>query len=174
MAGGFMTQPRISGQNSTPTQDNEVPKIYKPGTFLRVLLPDGSFGYGRTLEMPYEAYYEYRTEAPDSDLDRIASKPLLFRIAVRHLKPSSWKAIGWRALEERLTQPIVQFMQDLGNFRDCTIFDTAGNSRKADPHECVGLERAGVWEESGVEDRLLDTFLGRPNPTVEHLKPRLR
>jgi len=169
-----MTRPRISGKNSTPTRDTEVPKIYKPGTFLKIPLSDGSFGYGRTLEMPYEAYYDYKTETPDSDLDRIASKPLLFRIAVRHLKPSSWKVIGWKALEEKLTQPIVQFMQDLGNFRDCTIFDTAGNSRKAEPHECVGLERAGVWEELGVAYRLFDTLMRRPNEDVERLKVRLR
>ena len=151
-----------------------MPRLYKPGAFLRIPLADGSFGYGRTLEMPYEAYYDHRTETPDSDLDRIASKTLLFRIAVRHLKPSSWKAIGWKVLDEKLTQPIVQFLQDLGDFRYCTIFDTAGNSRNADPQECVGLERAGVWEESGVEGRLLDTFMGRPNFTVERTKVRLQ
>jgi len=151
-----------------------VPKIYKPGTFLRVSLADGSFGYGRVLELPHDAYYDYRTETPDSDLDRIASKPLLFRIAVRHFKSRSWEVIGWKALDEKLTQPIIQFMQDLGNFRDCTIFDTAGNSRAAEPHECVGLERLVVWEELGVEYRLLDTFMGRPNEDVERLKVRLR
>jgi hypothetical protein len=151
-----------------------LPKIYKPGTFLRISLSDGSFGYGRTLEMPYEAYYDYRTTTPDSDLDRIASKPLLFRIAVRHLKPSSWEAIGWRALEEKLTLPIVLFKHSLGDFRQCTIFDTAGNSRKAEPQECVGLERAAVWEEFGVEGRLLDAFMGRPNLSVERMKVRLQ
>jgi hypothetical protein len=151
-----------------------VPKIYKTGTFLRIPLADGSFGYGRVLEPPHDAYYDYRTAAPDSDLERIASKPILFRIAVRHEKSSAWEAIGWKALDERLTQPIVQFMQDFVDFRRCTIFDTAGNSRNADPQECVGLERLAVWEEENVEERLLDTFMGRPNFSVEHLKVRLR
>ena len=151
-----------------------MPKIFEPGTFLRIPLADGSFGYGRTLVIPFVAYYDYRTETPDSDLDRIASKPILFRIAVRYQKSSSYKVIGWKALDERLTQPIVQFMQDVGNFRDCTIFDTAGNSRKAEPQECVGLERMAVWEASGVKERLLDTFMGRPNESVENMKVRLR
>ena len=52
-----------------------------------------------------------------------------------------------RELEEHLAQPVVQFMQDLGDFRRCTIFDTAGNEREAEPKECVGLERAAVWEQ---------------------------
>ena len=151
-----------------------MPRLYEPGSFLRVPLADGSFGYGRVLNMPHDAYYDYRTDTPDSDLDRIASKPLLFKIMVRHMEERSWELIGWRELEERFSQPIVQFMQDIGNFLDCTIFDTVGNSRRAQPQECVGLERSAVWEEVGIEERLLDTFMGRPNDDVERLKVRLK
>jgi hypothetical protein len=143
------------------------------GAFVRIALADGSFGYGRLLESPYAAFYNHRTTSPDSELDRIASKPILFRIAVRHLALDAWEVIGQRALEEHLTQPVVQFMQDLGNFRRCTIFDTVGNERAAEPQECVGLERAAVWEQASVEKRLLDAFQGRPNADEEHLKVRL-
>ena len=144
------------------------------GAFVRIALADGSFGYGRLLESPYAAFYDYRTTSPDSELDRIASKPILFRIAVRHLALDAWEFIGRRALEEHLTQPVVQFMQDLGNFRRCTIFDTVGNERAAEPQDCVGLERAAVWEQDSIEKRLLDAFQGRPNADEEHLKVRLR
>jgi len=143
------------------------------GAFVRIALADGSFGYGRLLESPYAAFYNHRTMSPDSELDRIASKPILFRIAVRHLALDAWEFIGQRALEEHLTQPVVQFMQDLGNFHRCTIFDTAGNERAAEPQECVGLERAAVWEQTSVEERLLDFFQGRPNADEAHLKVRL-
>ncbi len=51
---------------------------------------------------------------------------------------------------------------------------TAGNERRAEPRECIGLERASVWEEVGVEERLLDTFRGRPNATAERHKVRLK
>ena len=148
--------------------------MHRPGSFLRIPLADGSFGYGRVLEPPHDAFYEYRTKSPDSDLDRIASKPILFRIAIRHTDLSPWEVIGWREIEGALAQPIVQFRQDVGNFRRCTIFDTVGNVRNAEPQECVGLERLAVWEQSDVEERLLDTFMGRPNETVEHLKVRLQ
>lgn len=143
---------------------------HKPGTFLRIPLADGSFGYGRLLTSPYSAYYDYRTTSPDSDLGRIASKPILFKAAVRQ----SWEVIGWRELEEHLTQPVVRFHQDIGDFRRCKIYDSAGNEREAKPQECVGLERDAVWEQHALEERLLDTFMGRPNASVEHLKVRLR
>ncbi|MFY0529845.1 Imm26 family immunity protein [Archangium gephyra] len=144
------------------------------GAFVRIPLADGSFGYGRLLEPPYAAFYNYRTTSPDSELDRIASKPILFRIAVRHLALDAWEFIGRRELEEHLAQPVVQFMQDLGDFRRCTIFDTAGNEREAEPQECVGLEPAAVWEQQGLEERLLDALLGRPNAAEARLKVRLQ
>lgn len=147
---------------------------YKTGTFVRLVLADGSFGYGRLLESPYAAFYNYRTTNPDFDLDRIASKPILFKVAVNLLALNAWEFIGWRTLEEHLTQPLVQFRQDVGDFRRCTIFDTAGNERDAAPEECVGLERAAVWEQEGIEERLLDALLGRPNAAEERLKVRLQ
>ncbi len=149
-------------------------RIHKPGSFLRIPLADGSFGYGRVISPTHDAFYEYRTESPDSDLDRIASKPILFKVSVRHLVPSSWEIIGRRKIEESLAQPIVYYMQDIGDFRQCTILDSVGNSRSAEPQECVGLERMAVWDGHHVEERLLDTFMGRPNGVVERMKVRLR
>nr|WP_245919638.1 Imm26 family immunity protein [Melittangium boletus] len=103
------------------------------------------------LKLPHDAYYDYRTNTPDSDLEQIASKPILFKMAVRHTEKRAWELIGWRALEEHFSQPIVQFMQDRANFRDCTIFDTVGNERSAEPQD-----------------------MGRSNASVERLKVRLK
>ncbi|WP_071903335.1 Imm26 family immunity protein [Cystobacter ferrugineus] len=146
---------------------------HKPGSFLRIPLPDGSFGYGRVLELPFDAFYNYRTTEPDADLDRIASKPILFRIIVRQPHPKSWEPIGWRKIEEHLTQPVIQFSMEVGPFGRCTIFDSIGNSREATPEECIGLEPATVWEPHGAEKRLLDAFMGRPNSVLERIKREL-
>jgi hypothetical protein len=149
-------------------------QTHKPGTFVRIPLGDGSFGYGRLLESPYAAFYRFRTSNPASGLDTIASRPVLFKTAVHKSALAAWEFIGWRELEEQLTQPLVRFMQDLGDFRRCTIFDTAGNEQPAEPQECVGLERAVVWEQQAIEERLLDALMGRPNADEERLKVRLR
>jgi hypothetical protein len=148
-------------------------QLHKPGTFLRIPLSDGSFGYGRVLELPFDAFYKYRTAEPDSDLDRIASKPILFRIAVRLPHPKLWEVIGWREIEERLTEPVVQFRMEVGPLGRCWIFDSLGNSREAPRKECIGLEPAVVWEPHGAEERLLDAFMGRPNWELERIKREL-
>ncbi|MET0406657.1 MAG: Imm26 family immunity protein [Cystobacter sp.] len=147
---------------------------HKAGTFVRLTLADGSFGYGRLLEPPHLAFYDHRTVAPDPDVDGISSKPILFKIAVNLLALKDWTAIGWLSLEEELTRPLVQFRQDVSDFKRCLIFDTAGNKRVAEPKECEGLERAAIWEKESVEERLLDAFLGRTNAAVEHLRVRLK
>jgi hypothetical protein len=143
-----------------------------PGTFLRVPLPDGTFAYGRALTTPYVAFYNYRTSEPSTDLATLAGQPVLFTLAVRALGMERWTDIGQRPLEPELNRPIVQFMQDLVDFSNCTIFDTHGFRKQATPQECIGLERATVWEAHGVEQRLLDHFLGRPND--DEIEERVR
>jgi hypothetical protein len=145
-----------------------------PGTFIRIRLADGSFGYGRVLEPPYEAFYDYRTVEPSSDLDTIASKAVLFVQTVGPRGRRNWRYIGFRKLEGQVAQPVVRYMQDLADYRKCVIFDSIGMERKVGPDECVGLEQAAVWEPHHIEERLLDTFMGRPNDEEVRSRVRLR
>ena len=90
---------------------------------MRIPLADGTFGYARTLEPPFDAFYEYRTESrtriwtgshPSQSSSRLLSAFWTGFVEV----------IGWRKLEEPLAQPIVQYRQEVGHFGRCTIFDT--------------------------------------------------
>jgi hypothetical protein len=145
---------------------------YKPGTFLRIPLADGSFGYGRALPIPDMAFYNYRTTEPSEDLDAIAASPVLFSQAVRVFNDSGWDVLGIRPLEGEVARPVVRFMQDLADYRKCRIFDSAGMSRSATPEECIGLERAAIWDDWHIEERLLDIFMGRPNE--QEIRNRVR
>jgi len=64
-------------------------------------------------------------------------------------------------------------MQDLADFRKCTIFDSEGMRREARPEECIGIERGSVWDMHNVEQRLLDTFMNRPNEFEVEARVRL-
>jgi hypothetical protein len=145
---------------------------HEPGAFLRIMLPDGTFGYGRHLEDPYTAFYNHHTAAPSDDLDEIARKPVLFRIAVQTSTMKNWKRIGRRDLADEVAEPVVWFHQDLFDFTKCSIHDTLDHKRTVTPEECVGLERDAAWEARQVEQRLLDTFEGRPNETEQYLRVR--
>jgi hypothetical protein len=143
------------------------------GTFLRIPLADGSFGYARVLNYTYVGFYDYRTTEPVSDLDEISSKPILFKLGVRLPISERWVVLGRRDLTGDAAKPVVQFTQDVADFTKCTIFDSAGMEKQVRPEECAGIERAASWEPHHVEERLLDNFMGRSNAVEEHLRVRL-
>ena len=147
-------------------------KNYKTGTFLRIPLADGSFGYGRAQSKVYIAFYNDQTTEPSADLDTIEASPVLFVQGVRVFKNSGWVELGVRPLVGEVAKPAVRYMQDLADFRKCRIFDTAGMKREVTPEECIGIEQAAIWEAHGIAERLLDTFMGRPNE--EEIRSRVR
>lgn len=142
----------------------------KPGRFFRIPLSDGSFGYGRELQFQYFAFYDYRTAKPSADLDEIGAQSILFAVTVRRRK-DLWEFIGTRPLGGKVAQPVVVFQQD--DMGRCLLFDTAGMTKEVAPQDCVGLERAAVWDSHQIEERLLDTFLGLPNENEIRLRVRL-
>ena len=66
-----------SSKRKSPTNHGAKHEV---GAFFRVPLPDGAFGYGRHLDPPYSAFYDFRTTEPMSDLDVIESKSVLSRL----------------------------------------------------------------------------------------------
>jgi Immunity protein 26 len=150
-----------------------APKKFVPGSFVRIALEDGSFGYARLREFPYAVFYDLRTDKPLSDIEAIAKHSVIFTLAVHKSVLGEWEIIGSKPLEDALKRPIEQFMQDIADPSRCTIVDTAGNERPATPQECAGFERVAVWEPKHVQDRLLDHFMNRPNVWTENLKPKI-
>lgn len=80
---------------------------------------------------------------------------------------------GAQGLEGRVAEPVVRFSQDLADFKKCEIFDSSGMVKEVEPEDCVGIERASMWEAHHVEARLLDHFMGRANQAEAHESVRL-
>ncbi len=120
------------------------------------------------------AFYNYRTTEPVDDLDIIEAQSVLFTPSVRLLDRKRWANLGVRPLSGEAAKPVVNFMQDLGDFKNCRIFDTAGMKKNVTPEECIGIERAAVWDDSHIEERLLDAFMGRPNDDEIRSRVRLK
>ena len=144
----------------------------KVGTFLRIPLEDGTFGYGRALHDPDMAFYDFRTTEPISDLDVIEAQSVLFTPGVRLRDVDNWVQLGVRPLKGEVARPVVNFMQDLADYRKCRIFDTAGMKKNVTPEECIGIERASIWDGDHIAERLHDHFMGRPNE--DEIRSRVR
>lgn len=108
-----------------------------------------------------------------SSLDVIEANHVVFRQAVRYTQVDRWTHLGHRDLAGEVAEPVVRFMQDAFDFRQCVIFDTEGMERQVEPIDCIGLERAAAWDMHHIEERLLDYFLGRPNELEVSARVRL-
>ena len=142
------------------------------GDFVKIELGDGFHTYARVLGEATFAVYDCRS-ADDDLLENVESKPVLFQVAVLDsaVKEGRWQVVGNRPLEKCLQQPMPKFMQDRLRPESFSIYEN-GQIRPASRTECLGLERASVWDPAHVEERLRDHFAGRKNKWLESQKIR--
>lgn len=143
------------------------------GAFLEIDLGDGHYAYARILEKASYAFYDLHSSNKITDLNLIARKPILFIIAVYNTAVNSgrWVKIGKKPLEKWLEILPNQFVQDALHPDRYSLYDpNNGAVIEADRENCVGLERAAVWEAQHVESRIKDHYADKPNSWVEQLR----
>jgi hypothetical protein len=147
----------------------------QPGDIVRVDVGDDQYTYGVLLTDPFVAVYDILTKA-GSEVEPIEllGRSVLFIAAVYDdAIGRDWPIVGSVPAGSRLPAVPEQFTQDRYNPQSCQIIDADGNTRPATPQECVGLERAAVWEPEHVVGRIQDHYAGRPNFIVERFKVKL-
>ena len=103
----------------------------------------------------------------------LIARPILFIIAVYNdaVARGRWVKIGRIPLEPALQQLPLQFIQDALNETTFSLYDNV-TIRPAIQADCIGLERAAVWEPEHVEPRIADFYRGEANVWVEQLRLR--
>jgi len=142
------------------------------GDFLEMSLPNGKWGYARVLNNASYAIYDLMTdEAVEvSEIDR---HDILFTLAVYKNAVTSgrWVVIGCLPLEESLMQLPIKFIQDEIDPEKFNLYNpNTGTISPAKKQDCVGLERAAVWDPLHVEERIVDYFSNKPNNWCEEMK----
>ena len=131
----------------------------KPGTFLALPLKEGLFGFGRALEDPYMAFYNWASETSEQDLAELDGRPILFKVAVRLFDSDGWKEIGRQPLSDDLKKPVQMWMEDARSPTGFFVFDSLGYRHPGTKEEVATLERASVWDAHNVVHRLEDTLV---------------
>lgn len=145
-----------------------------PGDIVRIDFDEQRHTYGQLLTDPYVAVYDLATDQDETDMAKVVTRPILFIVAVHDRAIGRAFPVVGRAPAGSAPPPVPEyFMQDMFNPRNCKIIDVEGNMREVTPQECVGLERAAVWEAEHVAERIRDHYAGRPNPHLESMKLRL-
>lgn len=145
----------------------------KEGSFVEIELSNGKYSYGRILKNASFAFYEIFANNKIVDINNIKDKNILFTIAVYNhaITKNRWKIIGFLDIEDKLRTLPMKFIQDAINPTQFEIYNpNTGEIKSAQKNQCLGLERAAVWEPEQVEDRIIDHFEGIPNKWFESLK----
>lgn len=160
---------KISRSTLTPQQKNlgnhKCMRQHRTvGGIVEISLEPEKKVYARILGEASFAFYDYVNIDESVDLADIITKPILFILAVYDdaVTKGRWKKIGKIPLEPALQVLPLKFIQDGLDESRFEIYDN-GNIRPASRDECIGLERAAVWEPEHVESRILDYYRGLPN-----------
>jgi hypothetical protein len=133
------------------------------GAFLKVPFEDTYHTYARILGRG-TAFYDSRTNEEIADLNLIASKPILFIIAVYKdvITSGAWPKVGKLPLSEELIVLPMKFIQDAITKVDFELYDpNTGTITPTTKDKCKGLERAAVWDKEHVEERLRSHYAGK-------------
>jgi len=137
----------------------------KVGDVVRIDLGNGCFGYGRVLPKTLMAFYDLQSHDP-IPASEVVKSPVLF--SVWAIESKEWEVIGNLPLEEPLKIEPKFFKQDFFT-KEFFIYDPVKDI-PATRDECVGLERAAVWDWRHTEDRLRSHFAGVPDVWSEQVK----
>jgi hypothetical protein len=118
---------------------------------VQLELPDGTYAYGRVLRDAGVAFYRQRTTEPLQP--PIGSRDFEFTVGVYEDVIRSAEVVGHDpSAGEAEDWPPPSFVQDPIEGR-VQIYER-GQLRDATPDECVGLERAAVWDRHHLIERL--------------------
>jgi hypothetical protein len=122
------------------------------GDIVEIALPDGTFAYGRVLKDASVAFYRERSTARRQP--PIGSRDFEFIVGVYDADLRRWPVVGHdpSATDDEDWPPPKQIEDVISGTHQ--IYDH-GEIRLAIGDEWQGLERAAVWNERHVVDRLL-------------------
>jgi hypothetical protein len=140
------------------------------GAVVKIPFDGKWFTYGQILNDAEVVIFDARTDF-ELSTDEITNRPIICRVAVSYhaITKGRWLKVGKCPIGEELKKPIPKYIQDiLQPDRFEIYFD--GIIRPSTREECIGLERAAVWEPEHVEERIRDHYSGKQNRWVDILQ----
>lgn len=143
------------------------------GSILEINIKNEYFTYAQILTEADCAFFDYKTKERLTDLSVLEKADVLFIVAVydHAITTGRWAKIGTLNIRQSLKNKPMKYIQDSLNPEKFELYDpNTGNTKPARKEDCIGLEKAAVWEPEHVEQRIADHYEGKPNVWVEKMK----
>jgi hypothetical protein len=140
------------------------------GAVVKIPFNGKWFTYGQILDDAEVVIFDARTDC-ELSMDEITNQPIICRVAVSNhaITKGRWLKVGKYPISEELKKPIPKYIQDILQPDRFEIY-CDGMIRPSTREECIGLERAAVWEPEHVEERIRDHYSGKQNRWTDILE----
>ncbi len=144
------------------------------GAILEISIENEYYVYAQILKnrLGY-AFFDFKSESKLIDLSVLIKANVIFILMVYDdvVTEGRWLKVGKLTIREDLLIQPMKFIQNEANINDFEFYNpNTGEIIKAERSQCLGLERAAVWEVNHVEDRIRDFYLGISNVWLEQMK----
>jgi len=135
------------------------------GAILEINIENQYYVYAQILTKGSFAFFDYRTTEKLTDFQVLNDAKVLFILAVNKyvVTKGMWLKVGKLPIRESLQVLPMKFIQDKLKPENFELYDpNTGEITPTTKDKIIGLERAAVWADNHVEDRIRDHYLGVP------------
>ena len=142
------------------------------GDVVAVPISEGRRSFAIVLDEPTIAFFDILTtnDRTPSPGDMLNSRELFRLWVMNHaIERGTWPVVSHTRVPPHMLTPQPFFKQDPISGK-LSITTNGADEEPASRAQCLGLERAAVWDPRHIVDRLEDHFSGRENKWLESLR----
>ena len=143
------------------------------GSILEINIDNEYYVYAQILGHACCAFFDFRSTKRLNDFLLLLDARVLFVIAVYNdaVNQGHWLKVSKMEIGSDLNILPMAFIEDPFKYNSYELYNpNTGEITPAKKEDCIGLERAAVWEPEHVESRIRDYYNGISNIYVEEMK----
>lgn len=134
------------------------------GSIVEIPIDGNYFVYAQILYDGGYAFFDYRSSESISDLSVLEHTSVLFIVAVYDyvIHKNIWRIVGKLPVREKLRAQPMEYIYDRITDRFSLYNPNTGKIIPTTKDKARGLERAAVWGDNHIEDRIRDYYNNVP------------
>jgi hypothetical protein len=134
------------------------------GSIVEISIDDKYYVYAQILKNGSYAFFDFRSEKQLQDYSILQEKPVLFIVGVYDyvIKKNIWRIVGRLPIRESLNILPLMYIYDVHKDAYSLYDNNTGEITPCSKEEARGLERASVWGDNHIEDRIRDYYNNVP------------
>ncbi len=134
------------------------------GAIVEIPIDTEYYVYAQILKNRGYAFFDYRSKQPLHNISILINKPVLFIVSIYDyvVKNNIWHIVGKLPIREDLKVQPMMYIYDADSDKFNLYNNNTGEIAPCTKDKAFGLERASVWAENHIVDRIRDYYNNVP------------